>query len=132
MKLIYLILALGFLLRVAALDKFPVGFTPDEASFGYDAYSILKTGADQWGHKLPLVLESFGDYKSPLYAYLTIPFVALLGLTKVAIRLPNALLGTVAVYVTYLLVTELQRYIVTMRQQFQAQPTKIQRDRSAL
>jgi len=85
----------------------PVGFTPDEASFGYDAYSLLRTGKDQWGHKFPLVLESFGDYKLPLYAYLTIPSVFLFGLNKYAVRLPNALLGTFAVYITYLLVIEL-------------------------
>lgn len=110
MKLLFpSILLLAFALRVFWLDKLPVGFTPDEASFGYDAYSILKTGADQWGHTFPLVLESFGDYKAPLYSYLTIPFVGLLGLNKVAVRLPNALLGTAAVYITYLLVRELRR-----------------------
>jgi len=103
------ILLLAFLLRVLWLDKFPVGFTPDEASLGYDAYSILKTGKDQWGRSFPLVLESFGDFKSPLYAYLTIPFVAIFGLTKVAVRLPNALLGTAAIYVTYLLARELSQ-----------------------
>ena len=90
-----------------ALDKYPAGFTPDEASFGYDAYSIIKTGADQWGRKFPLVLESFGDFKAPLYTYLTIPSVAILGLTKFAVRLPNAILGTAAVFITYLLANKL-------------------------
>src|SRR6185369_6445644 len=101
------ILLLAFFLRVPFLDLYPIGFTPDEASFGYDAYSILHTGKDQWGHTLPLVLESFGDFKAPLYTYIDIPFVAVLGLTKTAVRLPNALLGVVAVWVVYLLVNEL-------------------------
>jgi 4-amino-4-deoxy-L-arabinose transferase-like glycosyltransferase len=101
------ILTLAFLLRVPFLDLYPIGFTPDEASFGYDAYSILHTGKDQWGHTLPFVLESFGDYKSPLYTYIDIPFVSTLGLTKVAVRLPNALLGVGAVGIVYLLVIEL-------------------------
>jgi len=104
---IWLVLGIAFALRVGGLNNFPPGFTPDEASFGYDAYSILKTGKDQWGRTFPLVLESFGDFKSPLYAYLDIPFVAMLGLTKVAVRLPNALLGTAAVYVVYLLAGKL-------------------------
>ncbi len=102
-----LILLLGGILRLVALEKYPVGFTPDEASFGYDAYSILKTGADQWGHKFPLVLESFGDFKSPLYGYLSIPSVAAFGLTKLATRLPNAILGTLAIWVVYLLAKEI-------------------------
>lgn len=97
------VLLLAFLLRVIGLNKYPVGFTPDEASFGYDAYSILRTGKDQWGHSFPLVLKSFGDYKSPLYAYLTIPSVAVFGLSKFAVRLPNALFGVLAVYAVYLL-----------------------------
>src|SRR3989339_1172095 len=105
--LLPLILGLAFLLRIIALDSYPVGFTPDEASFGYDAYSLLKTGKDQWGNSFPLVLKSFGDYKAPVYAYLTMPSVAIFGLTKFAVRLPNALLGSLAVYVVYLLINKL-------------------------
>ena len=100
-------MVLAFLLRVLWLDNFPPGFTPDEASFGYDAYSILKTGRDQWGNPMPLVLKSFGDFKAPLYSYLAVPTVAVFGLTKFAVRLPNALLGTFAVLATYLLVKEM-------------------------
>src|SRR3989344_8752448 len=105
--LLVLIIFFAFLLRIFAIDVIPVGFTPDEASFGYDAYSILHTGKDQWGHTFPLVLESFGDFKPPLYAYLAIPFVGIFGLNNYATRLPNALIGTAAIYVTYLLVKEL-------------------------
>lgn len=101
------ILVLAFVLRIIWLDKYPSGFTPDEASFGYDAYSILKTGKDQWGKPFPLVLESFGDFKSPLYAYLTIPSVAIFGLNRLAVRLPNAILGTLAILMTYLLANKL-------------------------
>ncbi|MBP9759587.1 phospholipid carrier-dependent glycosyltransferase [Candidatus Dojkabacteria bacterium] len=105
------ILVIAFLLRVVGLNQYPIGFTPDEASFGYDTYSILKTGKDQWGNFMPLVLKSFGDYKAPLYTYLTIPFVAVFDLTKFAVRLPNALLGVGAVYVLYLLVCELLKNV---------------------
>jgi 4-amino-4-deoxy-L-arabinose transferase-like glycosyltransferase len=109
--ILFVILFLAFFLRIFFLNKFPSGFTPDEASFGYDAYSIIKTGKDQWGVSFPLILKSFGDYKSPLLTYLQIPFVALLGLNKLAIRLPNAIIGFLAVLATYLLVMELgKRY----------------------
>lgn len=108
-KLLKAIIVLAFLLRVPFLNLYPIGFTPDEASFGYDAYSLFRTGKDQWGNVMPLVLESFGDFKAPLYSYLSIPFVALLGLTKTAVRLPNALLSTGVVYIVYLLFMELQK-----------------------
>jgi 4-amino-4-deoxy-L-arabinose transferase-like glycosyltransferase len=103
------ILFLAFFLRTWQIGKLPVGFTPDEASLGYDAYSILKTGKDQWGSSFPLVLKSFGDFKSPFYAYLTMPSVAVFGLNKFAVRLPNAILGTLVVLVVYLLVKELTK-----------------------
>lgn len=101
------IFLLAFLLRIVVIDKYPVGFTPDEASWGYDAYSILKTGKDQWGESWPLTLRSFGDYKLPLYAYLTIPSVSIFGLNEFAVRLPNTIFGTLAVLATYLMTKRL-------------------------
>lgn len=104
-----LIFFLGLVVRVLFLNRLPIGFTPDEASFGYDAYSILKTGKDQWGIQFPLVLKSFGDYKAPLQTYLQIPFIALGGLNKISVRLPNAILGSLSVIVTYFLVKEIRK-----------------------
>jgi 4-amino-4-deoxy-L-arabinose transferase-like glycosyltransferase len=102
-----LVIGLAFLLRIVWLTKYPTGFTADEASLGYDAYSILKTGKDQWGQVLPLALRSFGDFKLPLYTYITIPSVAFLGLNEFAVRLPAVILGSLGVLVVYLLVKEL-------------------------
>ncbi len=102
-----LIFLLSLLLRVGGLASFPAGFTPDEASQGYSAYSLLKTGRDEWGVKLPLNPRSFGDFKPPLYTYLTIPSIAFLGLNEFAVRLPNALLGSLAILAVYLLAGEL-------------------------
>jgi 4-amino-4-deoxy-L-arabinose transferase-like glycosyltransferase len=105
--LLPLILILAFVLRFLSLTNFPVGFNADEASFGYDAYSILHTGRDQWGNFFPTVLKSFGDYKSPLYSYLAIPTVAIFGLNVFATRLPNVIIGVFAVFSVYLLVNRL-------------------------
>lgn len=101
---IWVILVFAFLVRFVLLIEYPVGFNADEASFGYDAYSILKTGKDQWGNTLPLVFKSFGDYKSPVYGYLTVPSVAVFGLNVFATRLPGVIVGTLAVLAVYLLV----------------------------
>jgi len=105
-KYLILIVVLASFLRLLSLSKFPVGFTADEASFGYDAYSILKTGKDQWGSSFPLALRSFGDFKLPLYTYLAIPGVAVFGLNEFAVRLPGAILGILAIISTYFLVKE--------------------------
>lgn len=82
----------------------------DEISIGYNAYSILKTGKDEFGRFMPLQFESWGDQKNPVYIYTVVPFEFLLGLTASAVRLPSALSGIIAVWLTYLLVKQLSRF----------------------
>lgn len=109
MKILAGIFLLGFILRVILLDISPPGFNADEAALGYNAYSILKTGKDEWGTSFPFVFRSFSDYKPGLYVYLALPFVAVLGLTEFAVRLPSILLGAFSIVLIYLLAKELFR-----------------------
>lgn len=98
----------ALLLRTVHLGTNPPAISWDEASIGYNAYSILTTGKDEHGKLLPFdTFAAFGDYKPPVPVYLTVPFVALLGLTEVAVRMPSALSGTLTVLVLYFLVSEL-------------------------
>lgn len=94
-----LLLSIGF--RFWKLDSIPFGANWDEAAYGYNAYSILLTGKDEWGVQFPLFLKSFGDYKPALLSYLQIPFIQLLGLNVLATRLPVALLSVVSVFAWY-------------------------------
>ncbi len=108
-KWLIVIVCVGIILRVIGLSRIPSGFTADEASFGYDAYSILKTGKDQWGESFPLALRSFGDFKLPLYTYITIPSIFVFGLNEFAVRLPGAIFGVLSIITTYFFVKELFR-----------------------
>jgi 4-amino-4-deoxy-L-arabinose transferase-like glycosyltransferase len=86
------IIIVGFFLRFYMLGSVPAGLTSDEADTGYDAYSILVSGRDQWGQFLPITsFKGFGDNRSPLYTYLVVPFVGLFDLSPFAVRLPSAL-----------------------------------------
>jgi len=105
--LLVIILAVSAVLRLWSLSTNPPHLTPDEAALGYNAYSILKTGRDEYGEILPIIFKSFGDFKPGLYVYLTVPFVALFGLSEFAVRLPSALAGVIAVWLLYLVVGEL-------------------------
>ena len=105
--LLILIIVISALTRILFLGQFPNGFTGDEAQQGYSAYSILKTGRDEWGELLPIFPRGFGDFKPPLYTYLAIPSIAIFGLTIEAVRLPAALVGILAVLVLYFLTKEL-------------------------
>ncbi|KKT42772.1 MAG: hypothetical protein UW64_C0003G0018 [Microgenomates group bacterium GW2011_GWC1_44_37] len=98
---------LGGLLRFWKLDSFPVSLNWDEASHGYNAYSILLTGKDEWGVRFPLIFRAFGDYKLPFYIYLSTIPVWLFGLSAFTVRFVSALAGTLAIPGIYLLTREL-------------------------
>ncbi|MFZ3069211.1 MAG: glycosyltransferase family 39 protein [Microgenomates group bacterium] len=106
-KLIIIILLLATILRLVLLDKFPAGLNSDEAAIGYNAWSLLETEKDEHGVTWPLVFRSFDDYKPPVYFYLVLPFIKILGLNIWAVRLPSALLGIASVYLLYLLAKRL-------------------------
>lgn len=105
--LLGLTVLLGAILRFTFLDKYPPGVTGDEIQQGYSAYSILKTGKDEWGDLLPLYPVSFGDYRPPLYIYLTVPFVAIFDLNIFSTRFASALFGTLSVIVIFVLAEKL-------------------------
>ncbi len=101
------IFLLAFILRFFHLGQNPPSLDWDEASLGYNAFSLLKTGRDEYGEFLPLSIRSFGDYKPPLYTYLSIPFVAIFGLNEFSVRFISALFGTLTTLVVYLLVKKI-------------------------
>ena len=101
------ILILAAFLRFYQLGHNPPSLDWDETAHGYNAYSILKTGRDEYGYRFPLSFRSFDDYKPPIYTYLVVPSVAVFGLNDFAVRFPSAILGVLAVLLTYLMVKEL-------------------------
>lgn len=107
--LLLIIVILAVFLRFYQLDQIPSGFHSDEAAFGYNAYSILLTGKDEYSTPFPLILRSFDDYKGAVYSYLTVPAVAVFGLTEFAVRLPTAVFGFLLIPLSYLIVLSLTK-----------------------
>lgn len=101
--LILSILLLAFLLRGYGISHTP-SLNPDEAALGYNAYSLLETGKDEHGNPWPLHFKSFGDFKPGGYVYLAMPFIEVLGLTPLAVRLPNLILSVLTIYILFKLV----------------------------
>ena len=101
--ILILILALGLILRISHLSDNPAGFFCDEASIGYNAYSILTTGKDEHGVPFPIFFKAFGEYKSPIEIYSTVPFVGIFGLNELSTRLPSALYGFITIIIMYFL-----------------------------
>jgi 4-amino-4-deoxy-L-arabinose transferase-like glycosyltransferase len=97
------IMICAVILRLVWLDSNPPGMNWDEISMGYSAFSILKTGRDEWGQFLPLLFRSYGEWKSPVYIYILVPFIKVIGLNAWAVRLPAVLAGITSVYLTFLI-----------------------------
>lgn len=96
--LLVLILTLfGGFLRFYKLGQNPPSLTIDEVSFGYSAYSILKTAKDENGNFMPLTFRSTGDYKNPFLIYTLVPSIRLFGLNEFSVRFTTALFGTLTI-----------------------------------
>ncbi|MDD4082801.1 MAG: hypothetical protein PHD05_05445 [Sphaerochaetaceae bacterium] len=92
--ILFLIILISFIVRCISINNLPPSLNWDEISHGYNAYSILKTGKDEWGIKFPFIFRAFGDYKLPVYIYLTVPSVLLFGLNPFSVRLVSILAGS--------------------------------------
>ena len=79
----------------------------DEATFGYNAWSIAQTGKDEYGEVLPPRFKSFGDNKLPVMFYTIAPFVKIFGLNEFSVRLPFIIIGILAPVLFYFLTLEL-------------------------
>lgn len=103
--LIFIVL-ISFCLRFYKIGQYP-SLLWDEAAIGYNAYSIVETGKDEYGQNFPLIFKSFGDYKPGLYIYLATPFVKLFGLNVTTTRLPSIVLGSLLPVFIFLLIKEI-------------------------
>ncbi len=101
------VIALGIFLRLYHITTAPNGLLTDEASFGYNAYSVLQTGKDEFGTPYPLSIKSFGDYKYPAYVYASVIPIKLFGLNIFAVRFVSIFSGIVLIIVIFLLLKEL-------------------------
>lgn len=102
-----LFILISFFFSFYKINEVPPCINADEAAFGYNAYSILKTGKDEYGNFMPMRLVSFRDYKFPLYSYLSIPFIALFGFNDFSTRFLNIVIAAFFVPLMYGLAKEL-------------------------
>src|SRR5438045_9617274 len=88
-----LIVLIASFVRLYQLSAVPPSPFLDEVSNGYNAYSLLKTGNDEYGKHLPLLMQAYNDFRPTLFVYLMIPFIQFFGLSVFSIRLPDILIS---------------------------------------
>lgn len=97
------VIVIAVVVRIYQIDKVLPTLNIDEAAEGYNAYSLLLTGKDRYGQNLPILFRSFDSFQAPLYTYLTIIPVYLLGNTVLAVRLVSIISGILLVIISYIL-----------------------------
>lgn len=101
--ILFFVLIVGSLVRLVAIGQFPNALNVDEASSGYDAFSLMRYGVDRGGNSYPVYLYAWGSGQSVLYSYIMIPVLMVTGLCEYGIRLPMAITGIISLYVFYYL-----------------------------
>jgi 4-amino-4-deoxy-L-arabinose transferase-like glycosyltransferase len=103
-RLIFVFVLILFLIsRIYKIAEIPASVYWDEASIGYNAFSIATDLKDEWGEKLPLHFRAFGEFKLPVYIYTVAVFVKAIGLNEYAVRLPAVFYSLGTLIVVYLL-----------------------------
>ena len=100
------ILAFAAVIYLVNLNQIQLNI--DEVSPGYNAYSLLQTGKDEFGKKFPISFRFGGTYSPPLYIYLTVPMIAFFGLNIAAVRMVSALSAIGSVLVLYFILKNLK------------------------
>ncbi len=75
----------------------PPGLNQDEASIGYEAFSMLFYGMDRHGYSWPVHLISWGSGQHILYAWFAMPWIGWFGLSEWTVRLPMLICGVLSV-----------------------------------
>lgn len=101
--LLIIIIIIASALRFYKLDSAPASVTWDEASNGYNAWTIANYGRDEYGKFFPAFFRSFGDDKHPVHVYATAISVKLLGLSEFSTRFPAAIFGILNVILIFFL-----------------------------
>lgn len=117
--LLLLLFFFASFIRIYNISTTPPGLYVDEVSVAYNAYTILKTGKDEHGKKLPFAFQAYGEYKMPVFIYLTSLSMALFGKNEFAIRIPSAFFGSLTVLLFYFFSKEIIQYEKKLKETYQ-------------
>lgn len=126
----FLVFALGCFLRFYHLTRLPDGLNQDEASIGYEAFSLAFYGVDRYGNPFPVYPITWGSGGgSPLLIYLTALSFKLFGVSIFVLRGTVAFFGCLTLPLFYLLVKEAKSSLSGLQSSpvgLQSSPTGLQ------
>jgi len=89
------------------LADLPRGLYVDESSIGLNAAEIAESGHDEHGYRMPIYFEAFGEYKNPVYIYLSAFIFKILGASEFTLRLTSFIFFYLFLFGFYILVEKL-------------------------
>ncbi len=110
-SIFFVAILLGVCIRLLSFGQIPVGTYWDETAIVIDAAAIATTGRDMHGnHWFQALYPSYGDYKLPVYIWLSSIAVKIFGITDVSVRLPSLFVGLATILLAAALAGELAKY----------------------
>lgn len=94
----------AFTLRTYHHNQSPASLYYDEVDYGYQARSLIETGKDYRGKLSPFYVHSFNDVRAPIPAWITVLTTLTFQDPFLQVRLPSAIMGTVAVLLGFYLI----------------------------
>lgn len=102
LPLLLLVAAAALFARAYQLTGVPAGLSAEEALVGVEARALVQTGGAAFTGRLTAQLNVWGTSQTgPLLSLLTAPFVALMGLSVLSVRLPMLLLHSLSAAAFY-------------------------------
>ncbi len=107
----YCAIIFGIGLRLIQFGQIPVGTYWDETAILIDATTVAETGHDMHRNSwLQAIFPSYGDYKLPVYIWLSSLVVKVIGSHEIAVRLPSLVAGLGTIVLAAALAGELAKY----------------------
>jgi len=107
LALVGVFLVAGIALRLFAFGQIPIGTYWDETAMILDAKSIAQSGEDIHGNNwLQAIYPSYGDYKLPVYIWVSSFFARIVYDGATLVRLPSLLTGLLTIVVAAMIAWE--------------------------
>jgi len=105
--ILFLALSAVFMAHLLWLDKLPRGLYLDETSIGLNAAAIATSGVDEHGEPWPIYFRAFGEYKNPVYIYVTAAIFKVSGVSTFGLHFTSFLFYAFSLLIFLLLVNKL-------------------------
>jgi len=105
--LLSLVIVFFLFTRLFKITQIPPSLYWDEASIGYNAYSVGLDGKDEWRSFLPLHFRAFGEFKLPTYVYSVAVTEKIFGPGIFSVRIPSVIYSVLSLILLYFITRKL-------------------------